>query len=67
MARRAAREKALAAYIPLECGHFQTKDNYLHYDRILRKKGRAYCEQCNEMTNIKKPEKAAPLPEDPMF
>ena len=67
LARQAVREKELARYIPLECGHFTTRDEQIILSE-WRPRGMAWCDkECQDWVKIKPPPPAPDYPQEPMF
>lgn len=66
-AKEAAIEKAKTPYIELECGDFTTWQDDELYSCWRPAKGKFYCEKCGKWRFRLHKEKAAPLPDVPLF
>jgi hypothetical protein len=66
LGRQAAREKELARYIHMDCGHLTTRETQETYG-LWRRRGMAMCEQCEDWQRITRPRKRPDYPQDPMF
>lgn len=67
LARQAAREKGLAKYIHISCGHYTDLETQQRYGFARPKRGLVYCEDCDKWFRVARPTVREPLPEDPMF
>lgn len=63
----AIREKQLAPYIPMVCGHLTTREEIDFFSLWQPKRGRYWCQICGRWKDAYKAPKAQTLPDDPMF
>lgn len=63
----AIREKHLAPYVPLVCGHLTTREEIESNSVWQTKPGRFYCCNCGKWQDMKKRQKPPPLPDEPLF
>ena len=65
--RNVAREKELAAYMHLSCGHWTTREEQEFRSVWKPRKGVWYCPECEEWLILWKPPEKKPLTEVPPF
>lgn len=67
LARQAAREKGLAKYICISCGHYTDLETQQVYGFARPKRGLVWCETCNDWLRVMPKRKPKALPETPLF
>jgi hypothetical protein len=67
LARQAAREKGLAKYICISCGHYTDLETQQVYGFARPKRGYVWCEKCDDWLRVMPKRKPKPLPETPLF
>jgi hypothetical protein len=67
LARQAAREKGLAKYIHISCGHYTDLETQQRYGFCRPKRGVVYCEDCDKWLKVARPPAPKELPMEPMF